>query len=130
MFFNGVAKRRYRNGGRAGIENREQPVLLGVAQLRAECAASADAGTACAVPWLRLEQGIEASGGPTDVQGRVTDDGRCRAGTSVTSLEANSPTDAEKKALATAADRVVKSVRRGLIDGDTALWGETERRKD
>ena len=32
--------------------------------------------------------------------------------------------------LPTAADRVVKSVRRGLIDGDTALWGETERRKD
>ena len=29
-------------------------VLLGVAQLRAGCAASADAGTACAVPWYVL----------------------------------------------------------------------------
>ena len=38
------------------FENREQPVLLCVGASRAGCAASADAGTACAVPWYVLNR--------------------------------------------------------------------------
>ncbi len=72
-----------------GIENREQPVLLCVGASPCWVRRLCGRWDSVCRTLVRLEQGIEASGAPTDVQSLVTEDGRRRlAGSSVTS-----PTD-------------------------------------
>ena len=65
-------------GGEMKSKIESNPCCSVSAQPRARCAASADAGTACAVPWYVVNRGSRRVGDqrPTDVQGRVTEDGR------------------------------------------------------